>query len=145
MPPPKPKPHPDAPKVKVRLVPEHIARALAKGKGAGIDSAKLLSALLDRWGGCDRFAQDIHGEFQQAKAGSMTRQRILEMISRLTVQVTSQEIAKPRSAREMSNAEILATARTLLERLDHGADPAAAPQPPRPGRAPLPPPDRPGP
>lgn len=129
---------PPSPLVKVRLVPEHVARALARGKGAGIDSAGLLNALIDRWGGKDRFASDIQSEFQAARPGSMTRQRILEMISRLTVQVTAQEGARPKPAREMSDADLIASARSLLEKIEHGppAAPAPAPAPAPPDRPP---------
>jgi hypothetical protein len=119
-------PGPDEKMVKVRLLPEHVAKALVRSKGVGIDSAGLLAALIDRWGGKDRFAMDIQQEFQCARPGSMTRQRILEMISRLCVQVTAQKLARPRTAREMSDAELLATARTLLEKIEHGHDSAPA-------------------
>jgi hypothetical protein len=106
--------------VRIALVPETVARAAVRGKGAGIDSVGLLAALVKAWGGQDKFAQDVFAEFQSAGAGTMTRQRLLEMVSRLVVQVTAQEQARPRSAKEMSQDELLETARSLLEKLDDG-------------------------
>lgn len=111
----RPPPLPD--RVKVALVPEDVARAIAAGKGAGITSEGLLTSLIEAWGGRERFAKDIFAEFQHATPGSMVRQRITEMVSRLTVQVSSQEIARPKAARDMSDEDLLATARSLLERV----------------------------
>jgi hypothetical protein len=113
-----------------RLVPTDLSKALAKSKGSGIDSGSLLSALIDIWGGPREFARDIFAEFSAAKAGSMTRQRILEMATRLTVQVTSQEIARPRTPAEMSDDELAERARVLLEKM-YGP----APGPPSPAQA----------
>lgn len=102
------------------LVVKDVAKALAKSKGSGIDSGGLLASLIQQWGGRDRFAKDVFGEFQVAKPGSLTRQKILEMVSRLTVQVTTQEISKPRGASEMSDEELLLAAGSLLARLNDG-------------------------
>jgi hypothetical protein len=94
------------PKIGLSATPGEIAQALAKGSAA-IDSGQLLNALIECWGGPSRFARDIFSEYQQAKVGSLNRQRILEMLTRLTVQVTAQEIAKPKSATEMSTEELV--------------------------------------
>lgn len=104
------------PKVRTKLVPTQVAKALAKG-GGGIDSGKLLQSLIDCWGGPTQFARDIFAEYQAAKPGSLTRQRILEMATRLTVQVTSQDIARPKAASDMTDDELLASARGLLEKI----------------------------
>lgn len=123
---------PGAAKVRVKLVPEEVAKAIARG-AAAIDSAQLLNALIDCWGGPSRFAKDIFAEYQNARSGTLTRQRILEMLTRLTVQVTSQEIAKPKSATDMTDAELVVAAQSLLEKI-HGPAPAG-PAPPGPTRS----------
>jgi hypothetical protein len=113
------KPDPE-PKVRTKLVPATVAKALAKGT-ASIDSAQLLNALIECWGGPRRFAADIFAEYQAAKPGTLTRQRILEMATRLTVQVTGQDIAKPKPVSDMTQAELLASAKALLEKLGDGS------------------------
>lgn len=118
-------------KGKAKIDPVKVAKLMAKSQGIGIDSGGLLNELIDCWGGKRAFARDIFAEYQFAQPGSLQRQRILEMISRLTVQVTSQEISRPRGAVEMSDEELLLAAEALLERLqDHGERPAtpAAPE-----------------
>jgi hypothetical protein len=113
-------------KVRSRLVPAQVAKALAEG-GAGIDSGLLLKSLIDCWGGPVRFSRDIHQEFQDAKPGSLTRQRILEMMTRLTVQVTNQEIARPRPVSDMTDAELVAAASQIMEMLGDGTKQPAGP------------------
>jgi hypothetical protein len=120
---------PAEPKVRTRLVPAQVAKALAEG-GAGIDSGLLLKSLIDCWGGPVRFSRDIHQEFQDAKPGSLTRQRILEMMTRLTVQVTNQEIAKPKAVSDLTDAELVEAAQTIMEKLANGTSqrPPGTPQ-----------------
>jgi hypothetical protein len=105
------------PKIDAMLTTGEIARAVAKG-AAAIDSGQLLNALIECWGGPSRFARDIFAEYQHAKAGSLTRQRILEMATRLTVQVTAQEIARPKSATEMTDQELVDQFRVMVEKLN---------------------------
>jgi hypothetical protein len=105
------------PKIGEELTTREIALAVTRG-AAAIDSGQLLNALIECWGGPSRFARDIFAEFQFAKAGSLTRQRILEMATRLTVQVTAQEIAKPKSVTDMSDAELVAQFRELVEKIN---------------------------
>lgn len=105
------------PKIDAMLTTGEIARAVAKG-AAAIDSGQLLNALIECWGGPGRFARDIFSEYQNAKVGSLNRQRILEMLTRLTVQVTSQEIAKPRSVTDMSDAELVDQFQAMVEKLN---------------------------
>jgi hypothetical protein len=106
--------------VRIALVPATVARAAVRGRGAGIDSVGLLAALVKAWGGQDQFAQDVFAEFQAAAPGTMTRQRLLEMVTRIVVQVTAQEHARPKAAREMSQDELLESAQALLEKLERG-------------------------
>ncbi len=110
------------------LVMKDVAKALARSGGAGIDAGGLLASLIQCWGGRERFAKDIFGEYQVAKPGSLTRQKILEMISRLTVQVTTQEINKPRGASEMTDEDLFLAAGSLLARLNTDGQPTPAPE-----------------
>lgn len=104
-----------------------VAKALAKNSQA-IDSGQLLNALIQQWGGPQRFAQDIFAEYQNAGPGTLARQRILEMLTRLTVQVTSQEVAKPRQVSDMTIDELLSAAQHLMEKLNGPARPSAPAQ-----------------
>jgi hypothetical protein len=124
--------------------PEQIARVLGRRGTAGIDSGALLATLIEKWGGIDRFAADIMLEYQAAKPGGLTRQRILEMINRLCVVVTTQEIARPREAASMSDEDLVEAARTLVRRLG-GPDDPAPPAGPEEGPLPGPPARAPGP
>lgn len=74
-------------------------------------------------------ARDVYKEFQQAKEGSMVRQRIIEMIARLTVQVTNQDLAKPKDKEEMTLEELEAEAAAVMARGLHSG--LAAPQGPK--------------
>jgi hypothetical protein len=97
---------------------ESIQRALSAGQG-GVDSGLLLQSILTNWGSIDAFGRDIYSEYQAAKPGSFVRQKILDLMTRLVIKVTDQEIAKPRKPEDMSDAELMAQARALLERASH--------------------------
>jgi hypothetical protein len=86
-------------------VPTAIRRLIVEG-GAGVDSGRLLSDLIEAWGGSTRLAQDIVSEFNRASPGGATRQKILEMIQRLIVINTQNEIARPAAPGEMTNEEL---------------------------------------
>lgn len=101
-----------------------VKKAIAK-TGGGVDSGMLLNSLIQCWGGPQAFARDIFAEFQSGKQGGMTRQKILEMVSRLTIVVTNQQIAKPRKPEDMSDEELVAVAASILERIGHERAPAA--------------------
>lgn len=92
-----------------------------------VDSAGLLAAITDAWGGRVALARDVISEFKEAKPGSMPRQRILEMVSRLVIVVTNQDIARPRGAKEMTDDELNEFLELKLKRMiDNGPDTAAA-------------------
>lgn len=113
---PKPMPSPDA-----------MREAIA-ATGNGVDSGMLLNSLIECWGGAGAFARDIFSEYQQGKPGGLTRQKILEMVSRLTIVVTNQQIARPRKPEDMTDDELAAVAAALLGRIHDHERPPAAPQ-----------------
>lgn len=51
----------------------------------GFDTGALLSAIMESWGGQEKFASDVYVVFGAAEKGSMVRQRILDMICRLII------------------------------------------------------------
>ncbi len=110
-------------------LPAAVAKVLA-GHKPNTDSGALLASLIERWGGTDRLAADIHSEFQAAAKGGMTRQRIIEMVQRLIINNTNNEIGKGRNPSDMSDEELAAVAMNYLKRM---AGNAAAPAGPDPG------------
>lgn len=113
------------PQKKKKLDPEAIAKALA-GDDRSVDSGMLLNAIIENWGGYQAFSRDIFSEYQAMKPGAMGRQKILEMVNRLTIVVTSQEIAKPRSPGDMTDEELATTARRYMAKLNDADPPAGA-------------------
>ncbi len=108
--------------------PQAVAKLLAKSKGSGVDTGALLNALIEQWGGVHRFAADIFAEYQNGKSGGMSRQKILEMVSRLITVVTNQQIARPRGAADMSDDELRETIEEMVMRMaDDGTAAPASP------------------
>ena len=117
-------------KHKKKLDPDAIAKALASNP-RGIVSGLLLNSLIECFGGAGAFARAIYAEFAGSKVGSLQRTKILEMIARLTIVTTSQELAKPRRAEDMSDEELAEQAERLIRRLRTKDDgPAPAPTTP---------------
>jgi hypothetical protein len=101
-----------------------VAKVLA-GSKPSTDSGALLASLIDRWGGTDRLAADIFGEFDAAPKGGMTRQRIIEMVQRLVINNTNNEIGKSRNPADMGDEELAQVAMNYLGRMAGNAAPAA--------------------
>lgn len=80
------------------------------------DSEVLLHEVLEAWGGPVQLARDLHAEFHAAGPGSMTRQRILEMIQRLIVSNTKDDLGRPSNPSDLSDDELAATALGLLSK-----------------------------
>ena len=78
------------------------------------DASELLGAVIDNWGGPHALAADLRQDYLSAKPGSMTRQRIVEMISRLTVQVTNQGATSVKDPISMTDEEIMSEASRLM-------------------------------
>lgn len=107
-------------------LPQGLARVLADRK-ASTDSDALLTDLIDIWGGTRQLAIDVHSEFQKAKPGSMTRQRILEMLQRLILTNTTQGIGNTVRPSDMTDEELEATALAYAKRVTSDAPAPAAP------------------
>lgn len=69
------------------------------------NSGKLLDSIIHFWGGVDKFAYSIVDEYKNCKPGSLVRQRIFEMINRLTMNV-SQHAPPSKNAEEMEIEEL---------------------------------------
>lgn len=107
-----------------KIDPAELVTALAKSAG-GIDAGGLLESLIEQWGGRQRLAMDIFAEYKASKPGSMTRLRVIELVTRLTVVVTAQDLSRPKSAADMDEAELRRVATELIQRIQNGPDPAA--------------------
>lgn len=101
---------------KPRELPKGIERALVQRKPSA-DSEQLLLDIIEVWGGTHKLAMDLHKEFQEAKAGSMVRQRILETIHRLIVNNTNHQIGQTRKPDDMTDDELDETAMSYTKRL----------------------------
>jgi hypothetical protein len=109
---------------KPREIPKGLVRALATRK-ASADSEALLTDMIDVWGGTRQLALDLHKEFQNASPGSMTRQRILEMIQRLVVTNTTHQIGSTQAPSDMTDEELESTAMNYVRKVTSDAAPAA--------------------
>ena len=81
----------------------------------GIDTDELMREITAEWGGASKLARDIREEFAAAKPGSVTRQRILEMLTRIVVQATEREHVKVRKASDMTNEELVAFVSRIMD------------------------------
>lgn len=110
-------------------MPKSISMVLA-GQQSAIDSASLLSNLIDVWGGAAAVSKDIYAEFQRAPAGGQTRQRILEMMQRLIINNTAHDLTSTVRPSDMTDGELEDLAMTYVKRLTDAvpsSPPAAAP------------------
>ena len=98
--------------------PQNLARTLARATQDDTDTLVFMKDLFECWGGSKRLAMDVHAEFQRAAPGGVTRARILEMIQRLVIVNTQQDLAKPVSPTDLTDEELAQAARTYFERLE---------------------------
>jgi hypothetical protein len=96
----------------VNTAAKKVSDLLAGKRRGKVDSSKLLNDLMERWGGTERFAQDVVGEFGAAKEGTFTRQKILEMVQKLIVTNSVHNLSPPERPEDLEDDEI-------QERLDH--------------------------
>jgi hypothetical protein len=101
-------------------LPKSVSAALS-GQKAAIDSASLLSNLIEVWGGPARLAADIFDEFGRAPEGGQTRQRILEMMQRLIINNTERDLTNTVKPSDLSDAELEELALAYVRRLTNAA------------------------
>ena len=94
----------------------HIAKAIAESRPS-VDSGQLLCDLIEIWGGTRQLAKDIHMEFTKAAAGGMTRQRILEMMQRLIITNTTQDIGRVANPSDSTDEELLTELQAFVKKL----------------------------
>jgi hypothetical protein len=97
-----------------------------KRESPGFDRGALLTAIVEAWGGYDRFARDVATEFETAARGSMVRQRTLEMVVRLIDRETERasSITPPeKMTDEDLRRSLLAALGTATEPIADDADP----------------------
>lgn len=91
-------------------------KGLLSDTKASADSETLLTEILEAWGGARNLARDLHSEFHEAGAGSMTRQRILEMIQRLIVNNTKDDLARSFKPSDLADDDLELHAMRLLSK-----------------------------
>lgn len=113
---------------KTEELPKGLQNALADRQNA-TDSAAFLSDMIDIWGGPRALAQDVYTEYKAAHEGSMTRQRLLEMLSRLIQNTTSLGMSQVTRPSDMSDEDLeriaLAYTKRVTQPLVGGAGCAA--------------------
>jgi hypothetical protein len=85
---------------------DNAVAELLKGTTPALDSGQLLRDIIARWGGIERFARDLVGEFTAAKKGSFTRQKMLEMIQKLVVTNTVHQVTKIERPEDLETEDI---------------------------------------
>lgn len=121
-----PKPKKNEPVDRDRRLPVGLARALS-GRKKSTDSGELLSDLIDVWGGTRQLALDLHREYQKASEGGQTRQRILDMIQRLIITNTTNEIGQVEKPADMTDEDLASIALTYMKRLAPNGAPTSEP------------------
>jgi Glu-tRNA(Gln) amidotransferase subunit E-like FAD-binding protein len=110
--------------------PSNKIRELLSARRLGHDANQLLVDIMERWGGTKKFADDLFTEFQAAKAGSLIRQNLLEMIQKLIVNNTNHNITKIVDPSDLDDEEIESEMRELLRRAKDWVDEREEPVPP---------------
>jgi hypothetical protein len=108
-------------RTKAGKLPATVKKAIVGGKFS-LDTGILLQDIIEAWGGPHRLAASMKEEFANAAPGSMVRTRTLEMIQRLVVQCTANEMTNVRKPADLSNEELEEEARRLIERLTKAKD-----------------------
>lgn len=112
-----------------------FATAICRKRGVGVDCGTFLEAVIDHFGGLKRLAHDFVTEYQNAKVGSMQRQRMMELISRLMIYETSRRAANPTPVGQMDDEDLDLVIQGYLARMPHANGQAAPDRPPGPAAA----------
>jgi hypothetical protein len=104
-------------------LPKKVFAAL-NDRPSATDSGALLASLMKKWGGPEQLASDMYEEFQQAPTGGMVRKHILELIQRLVIQNTNNEVGLVKKPPEMEDSECEDLVMYYLGRLTGATDPA---------------------
>lgn len=94
-----------------------IVRDTIKGTKSPVDSSNLLAELIEIWGGPRHLARSIYEEFMAAQQGGMTRQRILEMLQRLVINVTTDDTKRPLNPAQYSTEELEMVAMEYMKKM----------------------------
>lgn len=105
-----------------------------KEPGTNIDLAEFGAELVNEFGGIRGLAQSIRLEFTGAKAGSMMRVHIVELISQVMKTVAASNAGKGRAAEQMSDEDLMQTAKSLLGKVTNAPASAEAEASQRPTR-----------
>lgn len=101
-----------------KATPPPDIRELLTSKST-VDQAMLLGELMEALGGVKALAQEMVHEYQQSRPGSMSRQKMLQMIQWLIVSTTQREMAQTLDAPQRTDEELQEAQDLLVEKLAH--------------------------
>lgn len=104
-----------------KKLPKKVFAAI-NDRPTSTDSGALLASLMKKWGGPEQLASDMYEEYQQAPAGGMVRKHILELIQRLVIQNTNNEVGLVKKPPEMEDSELEDLVTYYLSRLTSVTD-----------------------
>jgi len=102
-------------------------RRLIADPESSVDTDGLLRDLIDIWGGTHRLAQDFMLEFKAAAPGSLTRQRILEMMQRLIITNTAGQAGRRGRPEDLDDLDLDRVIREHVEKVQTDGHGSAAP------------------
>lgn len=92
-------------KVKFDELPSQIQKAIVLDSNQ-IDQETLLSAIVDKFGGPNEIAATVYREYHDGQPGGITRQRIIEMITRLVINVSENNANLVKRPTDMTDQEL---------------------------------------
>lgn len=113
---------PTKPKKPQVNIPAAVRKIVISGSEGSIDTGILLREVVEMWGGPHKLAQSFFEEFQHAAKGSMVRTRTLEMISRLIVNSTAQELTNIKKPAAMEDSELMSELARLTGKVTGGTE-----------------------
>jgi hypothetical protein len=71
-----------------------------------VDTAALLTEIIDVWGGARNIALDMKLNYESSPKGSVVRQRTMDTIQRLIIQNTASELSRPKNPEDLDEADL---------------------------------------
>lgn len=104
---------------KARKLPSKVAYQLNR-ENKGTDSGALLAHLMQQWGGPEQLAADMFAEFRHATEGSMPRSRLLDLIQRLIINNTNNQVGAVKKPSDLDDKDLEDTLLYYLGRMNGG-------------------------
>lgn len=97
-------------------LPDAIVKVVGQNRAQKFDAQDFLNAIIQEWGGIERFASDIVSDMKSASLGPTAKTRYYEMVNRLIVYVTSTAPTEAPIA-EMDDVALLAATSDAVNNL----------------------------